>query len=136
MPLDPQHEWKRATMVTADEVLALLQESFTLEPDELPRGSNPAETWRVEGGRVGVIGSVTRPFCGDCDRVRLTSDGQIRNCLFAREESDLRGPMREGASDRDLVELMRASLRAKKAGHGIDEPTFLQPPRPMAAIGG
>ena len=136
MPLDPQHEWNRATMVTADEVLALLQESFTLEPDELPRGSNPAETWRVEGGRVGVIGSVTRPFCGDCDRVRLTSDGQIRNCLFAREESDLRGPMREGASDRDLVELMRASLRAKKAGHGIDEPTFLQPPRPMAAIGG
>jgi cyclic pyranopterin phosphate synthase len=136
MPLDPQHGWDRSTMVTADEILVLLQESFDLEPDEEPRGSNPAETWRVEGGRVGVIGSVTRPFCGDCDRVRLTSDGQVRNCLFAGEESDLRGPMREGASDHDLVQLMRASLQAKKAGHGIDEPTFLQPPRPMAAIGG
>jgi cyclic pyranopterin phosphate synthase len=136
MPLDPQHAWNRATMVTADEILATLQSSFTLEADSEPRGSNPAETWRVEGGRVGVIGSVTRPFCGDCDRVRLTADGQVRNCLFAREESDLRGPMREGASDHDLVQIMRASLGAKKRGHGIDEPTFVQPPRPMAAIGG
>ena len=136
MPLDPQHGWDRATMVTADEVLELLQASFTLEADEEPRGSNPAETWRVEGGRVGVIGSVTRPFCADCDRVRLTADGQVRNCLFAREESDLRSPMRDGASDHDLVALMRASLAAKKPGHGIDQPTFVQPPRPMAAIGG
>ena len=85
---------------------------------------------------VGVIGSVTRPFCGDCDRVRLTSDGQLRNCLFARTESDLRGPLRSGASDQELVDLMRACLATKKAGHGIDDPTFLPPPRPMSAIGG
>lgn len=136
MPLDPQHGWNRATMVTADEILAVLRASFDLRPDGEQRGSSPAETWRVDGGRVGVIGSVTRPFCADCDRVRLTADGQVRNCLFAREESDLRGPMRDGASDHDLVALMRASLVAKKRGHGIDEPTFVQPPRPMAAIGG
>jgi cyclic pyranopterin phosphate synthase len=136
MPLDPQHGWNRATMVTADEILAVLQASFTLEPDTDPRGSNPAETWRVDGGRVGVIGSVTRPFCGDCDRVRLTADGQVRNCLFAREESDLRSLLRAGASDHDLVAQLRASLAAKKDGHGIDDPAFVQPPRPMAAIGG
>ena len=93
MPLDAQHGWDRATMVTADEILAMLGESFDLAPvagDE--RGSAPAEEWLVDGGpgRVGVIGSVTRPFCGACDRVRLTADGQLRNCLFAREESDLR----------------------------------------------
>jgi len=83
-----------------------------------------------------VIGSVTRPFCGTCDRVRLTADGQIRNCLFAREESDLRGPMRAGASDDELAARLRAALHAKKAGHGIDDPGFLQPSRPMSAIGG
>jgi cyclic pyranopterin phosphate synthase len=83
-----------------------------------------------------VIGSVTRPFCGTCDRVRLTADGQIRNCLFAREESDLRGPMRAGATDAELAERLAAALLAKRAGHGIDDPGFLQPARPMSAIGG
>ena len=92
----------------------------------------------VDGGpgRVGVIASVTRPFCGSCDRVRLTADGQLRNCLFAREESDLRGAMRAGASDEELGARMRASLLAKLPGHGIDDPGFLQPTRPMSAIGG
>jgi cyclic pyranopterin phosphate synthase len=85
---------------------------------------------------VGVIGSVTRPFCGTCDRVRLTADGQIRNCLFAREESDLRGPLRAGASDEELAVRLRSALFAKKAGHGIDDAGFLQPSRPMSAIGG
>jgi GTP 3',8-cyclase len=139
MPLDAQHGWDRSTMVTADEILASLNEAFDLEPvgaDE--RGSAPAEEWLVDGGpgRVGVIGSVTRPFCGSCDRVRLTADGQLRNCLFAREESDLRGPLRAGASDADLAARMQASLRAKLPGHGIDDPEFLQPARPMSAIGG
>ena len=139
MPLDAQHGWDRATMVTADEILARLTEAFTLDPvagDE--RGSAPAEEWVVDGGpgRVGVIGSVTRPFCGACDRVRLTADGQLRNCLFAREESDLRGAIRSGASDEDLAQRMKASLLAKLPGHGINDVGFLQPSRPMSAIGG
>ncbi len=83
-----------------------------------------------------MIGSVTRPFCAACDRVRLTADGQIRNCLFAREESDLRGPMRAGASDGELAGLWRRAVAAKLPGHGINDPTFLQPDRPMSAIGG
>ena len=87
-------------------------------------------------GRVGVIASVTRPFCGACDRVRLTADGQVRNCLFARDESDLRAPLRAGATDERVGALWRAALWGKKPGHGIDDPGFLQPDRPMSAIGG
>jgi GTP 3',8-cyclase len=126
-------------MVTADEILALLSASFTLTPDDAEeRGSAPAERFVVDGGpgRVGVIGSVTRPFCGACDRVRLTADGQIRNCLFAREESDLKAAIRAGASDDELAERWIAAVAGKRAGHGIDDPSFLQPARPMSAIGG
>ncbi len=83
-----------------------------------------------------MIGSVTRPFCGSCDRVRLTADGQIRNCLFARTESDLRAPLRAGASDHDLAAQWARAVAAKLPGHGINDPTFLQPDRPMSAIGG
>jgi len=83
-----------------------------------------------------VIASVTRPFCGDCNRVRLTADGQIRNCLFARDESDLRTPLRAGASDEDIAQRWVAAMAVKLPGHGIDDPTFLQPTRPMSAIGG
>jgi cyclic pyranopterin phosphate synthase len=139
MPLDAQHGWDRATMVTAEETLARLTAEFDLTPvGAAERGSAPAEEWVVDGGpgRVGVIASVTRPFCGACDRVRLTADGQLRNCLFAREESDLRTPLRAGASDEDLAVRMRAALAAKLPGHGIDDPGFLQPSRPMSAIGG
>ncbi|MFE3453554.1 GTP 3',8-cyclase MoaA [Nonomuraea sp. NPDC059194] len=139
MPLDAQHGWSRADMVTADEILALLTGAFDLCPDDLEeRGSAPAERFLVDGGpaRVGVIGSVTRPFCGACDRVRLTADGQIRNCLFAREESDLKVALRGGATDEELAERWIAAVRGKRAGHGIDDPSFLQPVRPMSAIGG
>ena len=107
MPLDAQHGWRRTDMVTADEIMAALSAEFTLTPDdEQARGSAPAETFLVDGGpaRVGVIGSVTRPFCGACDRVAAcTADGQVRNCLFARTESNLRDPMRSGASDEELA---------------------------------
>jgi GTP 3',8-cyclase len=139
MPLDAQHGWRREDMVTADEILAELSAAFDLAPDEhAERGSAPAETFVVNGGpaRVGVIGSVTRPFCGACDRVRLTADGQVRNCLFAREEGDLRDPMRAGASDAQLAALWQAAVAAKLPGHGINDPGFLQPARPMSAIGG
>jgi cyclic pyranopterin phosphate synthase len=138
MPLDAQHGWSREGMVTADEILAALEASYVLTPAEEPRGSAPAESFLVDGGpaKVGVIASVTRPFCGDCDRVRLTADGQVRTCLFAREESDLRGAMRAGASDEELAERWVTAMRGKAAGHGIDDPSFLQPQRPMSAIGG
>ncbi|GAA1279119.1 GTP 3',8-cyclase MoaA [Sphaerisporangium rubeum] len=139
MPLDAQHGWRRENMVTADEILEALGREFTLTPDDpAERGSAPAETFLVDGGpaRVGVIGSVTRPFCGACDRVRLTADGQIRNCLFATEESDLRAALRSGATDDELATRWLAAVRTKRAGHGIDDPTFLQPSRPMSAIGG
>jgi GTP 3',8-cyclase len=139
MPLDAQHGWRRENMVTADEILERLSADFELVPDDRSvRGSAPAETFLVDGGpaRVGVIGSVTRPFCGACDRVRLTADGQVRNCLFAREESDLRGRMRDGASDDELAARWTAAVAAKRPGHGIDDPGFLQPARPMSAIGG
>jgi len=139
MPLDAQHGWKRAEMVTAEEILAALAREFTLTPDDpRQRGSAPAEAFLVDGGpaRVGVIASVTRPFCGTCDRVRLTADGQIRNCLFARSESDLRGPLRAGASDAELAAAWQRAVAVKLPGHGINDPSFLQPDRPMSAIGG
>jgi GTP 3',8-cyclase len=139
MPLDAQHGWKRAEMVTAQEMLAALGREFILTPDDSrQRGSAPAEAFLVDGGpaRVGVIASVTRPFCGTCDRVRLTADGQVRNCLFARSESDLRGPLRAGADDAELAGAWRRAVAVKLPGHGINDPSFLQPDRPMSAIGG
>jgi cyclic pyranopterin phosphate synthase len=143
MPLDAQHGWKRAEMVTADEIFGLLSAEFTLSPDsERLRGAAPAETFLVTGdgvdgtARVGVIASVTRPFCGSCDRVRLTADGQVRNCLFARGESDLRGLLRCGAADAEIASRWRAAVAVKLPGHGINDPSFLQPDRPMSAIGG
>lgn len=144
MPLDAQHAWDRASMVPAAEILAALQAEFTLLPDPAERGGAPAETWLVDGfvdacgqpARVGVIASVTRPFCGDCDRTRLTADGQVRACLFAAEESDLRGALRGGADDAELARRWQVAMWGKRAGHGIDDPSFLQPARPMSAIGG
>jgi cyclic pyranopterin phosphate synthase len=138
MPLDAQHDWSRAAMVTADEIFESLEREFVLTPASEPRGSAPAELFVVDGGpaTVGVIASVTRPFCGDCDRVRITADGQVRNCLFAREESDLRLALRAGATDDELVDRWVTAMRGKRPGHGIDDPSFLQPDRPMSAIGG
>ena len=139
MPLDAQHGWERSQMVTADEILAALSANYTLTPDDPEvRGAAPAETFLVNGGpaTVGVIASVTRPFCGTCDRVRLTADGQIRNCLFARTESDLRTPLRAGASDQEIAEQWTQAVAVKLPGHGINDPGFLQPTRPMSAIGG
>jgi cyclic pyranopterin phosphate synthase len=143
MPLDAQHQWDRHEMVTAEAILASL-EPYGLQPDSVSRGTAPAETWLVPGyvdaagnpARVGVIGSVTRPFCGDCDRTRLTADGQVRNCLFATEESDLRGLLRSGRPDEDIAKAWQVAMWGKRAGHGIDDPSFLQPVRPMSAIGG
>ncbi|MGH3413171.1 MAG: GTP 3',8-cyclase MoaA [Marmoricola sp.] len=138
MPLDAQGEWRRENMVTAADIFAALEPHFGLEPASEPRGSAPAEEFVVDGGpaTVGVIASVTRPFCGDCDRVRLTADGQVRNCLFARTESDLRTPLRAGASDDEIAVRWVHAMAGKQPGHGINDPSFLQPDRPMSAIGG
>src|SRR5207253_6542157 len=123
MPLDAQHSWSRAAMVTAEEILSSLESGFDLSPAEEPRGSAPAELFLVDGGpaTVGVIASVTRPFCGDCDRVRLTADGQVRNCLFAREESDLRKALRGTATDDEIADQWRLAMITKRPGHGIDD---------------
>jgi cyclic pyranopterin phosphate synthase len=138
MPLDPQHGWSRTNLVTADEILAMLRKEFDLTPSETPRGSAPAERWLVDGGpaEVGVIGSVTRPFCSDCDRTRLTADGQMRNCLFSQTETDLRTPLRDGADDAELADVWRGGMWTKLAGHRINDAGFAQPIRPMSAIGG
>jgi GTP 3',8-cyclase len=108
------------------------------EQDARTRGSAPAELFRVVGTdyAVGIIASVSKPFCGACDRVRLTADGQVRNCLFARAESDLRTPLRGGADDAEIAAQWVDAVRGKQPGHGINDPSFLQPDRPMSAIGG
>ncbi|MBU7599726.1 GTP 3',8-cyclase MoaA [Streptomyces sp. P38-E01] len=139
MPLDAQHGWQREGMITAEDILASLRTRFTLDNEgSRQRGSAPAERWTVDGGphTVGVIASVTRPFCRACDRTRLTADGQVRTCLFATEESDLRGALRGGATDAEVAALWRTAMWGKKAGAGIDDPSFVQPDRPMSAIGG
>jgi GTP 3',8-cyclase len=139
MPLDAQHGWRRTDMVTAGEILDRLADRFSLTPDDPGiRGSAPAEMFLLDGGpgHVGVIGSVTRPFCGTCERVRLTADGQIRNCLFTTTETDLRALLRSGTDDDQLAAAWRSAVAAKLPGHGINDPGFLQPVRPMSAIGG
>ena len=137
MPLDAGGIWERASLVTADDIYADLSTRYELTPCD-GRGSSPAEEFFVNGGpaTVGIIGSVTRPFCGACDRLRLTSDGQLRSCLFSLEEMDLRTAMRNGASDEDIAARFRKTVAGKLPGHGINDPKFIQPQRPMSAIGG
>jgi cyclic pyranopterin phosphate synthase len=149
MPLDADHTWSRAGMVTADEILAILGERYRIVPHGIDgvRPHAPAEefdvldgpsrsSWANPVGRLGIIASVTRPFCRECDRLRLTADGQLRTCLFAQSETDLRGPLRAGASDDELAALIVAAVEAKQAGHGIGSAEFVQPDRSMSAIGG
>jgi len=137
MPLDAGHTFDRANLLTGAEILTILSERFTLTPKDA-RGSAPAKEFWVDGGpgSVGVIASVSTPFCDACDRVRLTADGQFRSCLFAHDEHDLRTPLRAGVDDVELADAMRAAVLLKKASHGIDSPDFRQPDRPMSAIGG
>ncbi|MEB4207976.1 GTP 3',8-cyclase MoaA [Mycobacterium sp. 94-17] len=142
MPLDAGHQWRRDATLGADDVLAALRPHFRLRPDAAPRGSAPAELWLVDTGpdtpcgTFGVIASVSHAFCGACDRTRLTADGQIRSCLFAKQETDLRGLLRSGAPDDAIEAAWRAAMWGKPAGHGINDPNFIQPDRPMSAIGG
>lgn len=140
MPLGPEHGWDPAVMVPAEEILTSLRTRFELTPAP-GRGTAPAQEWEatsadLPSGRIGVIASVTAPFCAACDRTRLTADGQLRTCLFAHTEADLRTPLRAGADDDELAALWRAAHLGKAAGHGIGAPGFHQPARTMSAIGG
>ncbi|MEY4400322.1 MAG: molybdenum cofactor biosynthesis protein MoaA [Actinomycetota bacterium] len=137
MPLDAQGSWMNQTVVGQDEIVSKIHEVYPLE--QLPaRGAAPADRWRYLDGRgsVGVIPSVTKPFCGDCDRVRLTADGQFRTCLFATDEFDVRGVLRSGATDDELESLLRRAVGTKWAGHRIGDVTFVRPRRSMSQIGG
>lgn len=138
MPLDAGHQWNRDAAVNAGAIIATLARRFDLRPDPAPRGSAPARLWLVDGGpaTVGIIASVSDAFCSACDRTRLTADGQVRSCLFATEETDLRGLLRSGAGDDALESAWRTAMWAKAPGHGINSPDFIQPSRPMSAIGG
>ncbi len=142
MPLDAGHQWRRAAALSSEDVLEALRPRFRLRPDPAPRGSAPAELYLVDAGpdtpsgKVGVIASVSHAFCATCDRTRLTADGQIRSCLFSAEETDLRGLLRCGADDDAIEAAWRTAMWSKPAGHGINDPGFVQPDRPMSAIGG
>jgi cyclic pyranopterin phosphate synthase len=140
MPLDAQGAWNNETVVTYDEVVRVLSAEFAIEPLAV-RGSQPAERFRYldgggNGSEIGVIASVTRSFCGDCDRVRLTAEGEFRNCLFAVRETDLRELLRGGASDDEVADAIKADVAQKWAGHSIGQVTFIKPPRSMSQIGG
>jgi cyclic pyranopterin phosphate synthase len=137
MPLDAQHEWERAKVVPSASVVEAIDAVFPLVqegPDH-----EPATSFRFADGApggIGVIASVTEPFCDSCNRLRVTAEGQVRACLFALDETDIRGPMRAGASDDDLVDLIRGNVWRKWSGHRINHPDFVQPERSMSAIGG
>lgn len=136
MPLDAGDAWTAAQVVTQAEIVERIADVWPLEP--IRRGSEPAERFRyLDGaGEVGVIPSVTRPFCEECDRIRLTADGQLRSCLFSLEDHDLRGVLRGGGTDDDLSEAIEACVGAKWAGHAINQVHFVKPRRSMSQIGG
>jgi len=137
MPLDGDRSWTREQVLTGAEVRALIHAQFPLEPE--PR--EPSATARVYrfadgSGRIGFINPVSEPFCSDCDRIRLTADGKLRTCLFSLNETDLRGPLRDGASDDDLERIVRDAIWRKELKHRVNDPGFIQPARTMSAIGG
>jgi cyclic pyranopterin phosphate synthase len=139
MPLDAQHLWDRSRVLLADDMLDLLARDIgALEeiPDRDPRA--PATEYRfLDGvGRVGFIASVSRPFCLNCNRLRLTADGKLRYCLFALEEADVKGPLRAGAPDAEIEAVIRRNVGEKWIGHEINSARFVPPPRPMYSIGG
>ncbi|GGG05939.1 cyclic pyranopterin monophosphate synthase [Rhodococcoides trifolii] len=138
MPLDADHEWDRSSMVDAETLLDVLGRRFDLTEVGRDDPSAPAEEWEVDGGpsTVGIIASVTRSFCSDCDRTRLTAEGTVRSCLFSDTETDIRGALRGGATDEEIADLWRGAMWNKWAGHGIDAEGFEPPARSMGAIGG
>lgn len=137
MPLDGGHTWTKEKVYSKAEILKTIAEVHPFKPEGIDE-REPAQRYVFEDGKgeFGVIGSVTEPFCSKCDRIRITADGMLRTCLFAIDEMDLRTPIREGASDEDLANLFRAAVTEKGPGHRIGRKGFVQPDRPMVAIGG
>ncbi|WP_435022383.1 GTP 3',8-cyclase MoaA [Tundrisphaera sp. TA3] len=139
MPLDAEHGWERDKVLFADEILAMLADAFgPLDPAANPDPRAPAADYfyRDGGGLVGMIASVSRPFCGSCNRVRLTADGKLRNCLFALDETDVRSLLRDGSPDASIAEALRSSVAGKWEGHQINTSGFIRPERLMHSIGG
>ena len=139
MPLDSGHTWDRSRMTTADEILAAIRGVHELVPEERSDPHETSSNFRFadgSGGRVGIIASVTRPFCGACSRLRITADGKVRPCLFSHEEWDLRALLREGADAEAVAEFVANAMWTKQAGHGIGSDGFAPPERGMSAIGG
>jgi cyclic pyranopterin phosphate synthase len=137
MPLDGDRNWKADAVLTGAEIRDLIHAVYPLEREPRERSAT-ARTYRFADGkgRVGFINPVSEPFCGDCNRIRLTADGKLRTCLFSLNETDLRGPMRDGESDEVLEEIIRAAVWKKELKHHVGEPGFIQPARSMSAIGG
>jgi cyclic pyranopterin phosphate synthase len=137
MPLDGDRNWDISQVLTGDEIRAAIEERWPLEPLEREAGAT-ARTYRFAdgAGEIGFINPVSDPFCGDCDRIRITADGRLRTCLFSHRETDLRGPLRAGATDDELAEIVRAAVWRKELKHRVNEPGFVQPERTMSAIGG
>jgi cyclic pyranopterin phosphate synthase len=138
MPLDAPRQWRRAQVLSGAELRAMIETRWPLVPLEAERASATATRWGFAdgAGEMQFVSSVTEPFCQSCDRLRLTSDGQLMTCLFATDESDLRGPLRAGASDEELAQIIRAAVGAKQAGHGMADPSWTYEGRPMSMIGG
>jgi|SRR5579872_664294 len=136
MPLDAGGTWSMDQVVSADEIVTAIDSVYPLEP--VGHGPEPAARWRYRdgAGEIGVIASVTRPFCGDCDRVRLTAEGAFATCLFALDDYDLRGPLRSGASDAELADIVAGAVGLKWSGHRIGRVDFVRPKRSMSQIGG
>jgi GTP 3',8-cyclase len=137
MPLDADHAWSPDAVLTGAEIRAIVEKHWPLveEPRE-PHATARVFRFADGAGRIGFVNPVSEPFCADCDRIRLTADGRLRTCLFSLRETDLRGPMRDGASDLELEEIVRSAVWRKELKHRVNEPGFVQPERTMSRIGG
>ncbi|WP_145096138.1 GTP 3',8-cyclase MoaA [Anatilimnocola aggregata] len=139
MPLDADQQWNNDQVLTGEEIRRQLEAAIgPLEPADRPDLSQPAMDYQYAdgNGRIGFINPVSQPFCGDCNRLRVTAEGQLRNCLFSTVEWDARALLRASATDDELAQLIRDCVRAKKPGHGIDSSEFIRPQRAMYQIGG
>jgi cyclic pyranopterin phosphate synthase len=138
MPLDSKRAWMKELVVPATEILAAIRKRFELVPVHSGNAAETAMRWRFAdgGGEIGIIAPVSQPFCGHCNRLRLTADGKVRTCLFSVTEHDLRRHLRGGSSDPEIEDYLREVVWQKESGHRIGQPDFVAPQRSMSCIGG